>query len=74
MLLAIDTSTRSASVALTDGPRTVAGRSWHSSVNHTSELMPAVSQLLDSRGVSPHDLEAVAVAWGREGSAPCGPA
>ena len=67
MILAIDTSTRSASVALSDGPRIVAGRSWHSLVNHTTELMPAVSQLLDSRGVRPHDLEAVAVALGPGG-------
>ena len=67
MLLAIDTSTRNASVALADGQRMVAGRSWHSVVNHTTELMPAVSQLLDSRGVRPHDLEAVAVALGPGG-------
>ena len=67
MLLAIDTSTRSASVALADGQRVVAGRSWHSLVNHTTELMPAVSQLLDSRGLSPRDLEAVAVALGPGG-------
>jgi len=67
MLLAIDTSTRSASAALFDGERIVAGRSWHSLVNHTTELMPAVSQLLDSRGVRPHDLEAVAVALGPGG-------
>ena len=67
MLLAIDTSTRNASAALSDGERIVAGRSWYSSVNHTTELMPAVSQLLDSRGVRPHDLEAVAVALGPGG-------
>ena len=67
MILAIDTSTRSASAALSDGERIVAGRSWHSLVNHTTELMPAVSQLLDSRGVRPHDLEAVAVALGPGG-------
>ena len=67
MILTIDTSTRSASAALSDGERIVAGRSWHSSVNHTTELMPAVSQLLDTRDVRPHDLEAVAVALGPGG-------
>ena len=54
-------------MALSDGPRVVAGRSWHSLVNHTAELMPAVSQLLDSRGIRPRDLEAVAVALGPGG-------
>ena len=67
MLLAIDTSTRNASAALSDGERIVAGRSWHSLVNHSTELMLAVSQLLDSRGVRPHDLKAVAVALGPGG-------
>ncbi len=67
MILAIDTSTRNASVALADGPRTIAGRSWHSVVNHTTELMPAVAQLLDSRGVHARELEAVAVALGPGG-------
>ena len=67
MILAIDTSTRSASVALADGLRPVAGRSWHSLVNHTAELMPAVAQLLESRGIRPRDLEGVAVALGPGG-------
>ena len=67
MILAIDTSTRSASVALAEGHRVVAGRSWHSAVNHTTELMPAVVQVLDSRGVRPGELDAVAVALGPGG-------
>ena len=67
MLLAIDTSTRSASVALAEGPRVVAGRSWYSAVNHTTELMPAVVQLLDGRSVLPSELDAVAVALGPGG-------
>ena len=67
MLLSIDTSTRSASVALSEGPRVVAGRSWHSTVNHTTELMPAVVQLMESRGLRPSELDAVAVALGPGG-------
>ena len=67
MLLAIDTSTRSASVALAEGPSVVAGRSWFSAVNHTTELMPAVVQLLDSRSVRSQELDAVAVALGPGG-------
>ena len=67
MLLAIDTSTRNASVALADGAALVAGCSWRSAVNHTTELMPAVAQLLDRRGVRPAELDAVAVALGPGG-------
>ena len=67
MILAIDTSTRNASVALSEGPGVVAGRSWRSSVNHTTELMPGVSQLMDGRGVRPQELDAVAVALGPGG-------
>ena len=67
MLLAIDTSTRNASVALADGERVVAVRAWHSMVNHTTELMPAVAHVLASRGVRPGALDAVAVALGPGG-------
>ncbi len=67
MILAIDTSTRNASVALAEGPRVVAGRSWHSLVNHTTELMPAVAQLMEGRRARPQELDAVAVALGPGG-------
>ena len=67
MLLAIDTSTRSASVSLAENGRVVASRSWWSVVNHSSELMPAVAQVLESRAVAPRSLDAVAVALGPGG-------
>lgn len=67
MLLAIDTSTRNAAVSLSDGGLVVASRSWRSVVNHSSELMPAVIQVLQSRDVSPASLGAVAVALGPGG-------
>jgi tRNA threonylcarbamoyladenosine biosynthesis protein TsaB len=67
MLLAIDTSTRNASVALADGGRVVVSRSWHSTVNHTTELMPAVAHVFESRSVRPAELDAVAVALGPGG-------
>ena len=67
MLLAIDTSTRNASVALSEGTRIVATLAWHSTVNHSAELMPAVAQLLEGRGVHPRQLDAVAVALGPGG-------
>lgn len=72
MLLAVDTSTRYAGVALygeatPEEGRVIAGRCWHSSVNHTSELMPAVSQLLESQDVTPADLTGIALALGPGG-------
>jgi tRNA threonylcarbamoyladenosine biosynthesis protein TsaB len=67
MLLAIDTSTRYAGVALADEGRVLSARCWYSSVNHTTELMPAVSDTLTSRGLTPRDLEGIAIALGPGG-------
>lgn len=67
MLLAIDTSTRNASVALYDGGRVASTLAWHSTVNHSAELMPAVAQLLERRSARPSDLDGVAVALGPGG-------
>ena len=67
MLLAIDTSTRYAGVALADGERVVSCRCWYSTVNHTRELMPAVSEILESRRLTPGDLAGIAVALGPGG-------
>ena len=67
MLLAIDTSTRNASVALYDGGRVASTLAWHSTVNHSAELMPAVAQLLERRRARPSDLDGVAVALGPGG-------
>ena len=67
MLLALDTSTRYASVALADEDHIVALRTWHTTFNHTAELMPAVAQLLDGFGLVAADLDAVAVALGPGG-------
>lgn len=67
MLLAIDTTTRTASVALFDGTHVVASRSWRSVVNHSAELMPAVVQVLQGRDITPRSLDAVAVALGPGG-------
>ena len=47
MFLALDTSTRYAGVALANEDRVVASYSWHSTYNHTTELMPAVVHVLE---------------------------
>ena len=72
MLLAIDTSTRYAGVALYSAPtpdtgRVLASRCWYSTVNHTTELMPAVSQILGSHNLATADLTGIAVALGPGG-------
>ena len=67
MLLAIDTSTRYAGVALAAEGRVVSLRSWFSSVNHTTELMPAIAEILRSQGLSAGDLSGIAVALGPGG-------
>ena len=67
MLLALDTSTRYASVTLADDDRVIASRTWYSKINHTAELMPAVVQVLESRGLITGQLSGVAVALGPGG-------
>ena len=67
MLLAIDTSTRNAGVALARDGQVVSSRSWRSAVNHTSELMPAAAQLLQTAGIMAPDLDGIAVALGPGG-------
>ncbi|HEX9015528.1 MAG TPA: tRNA (adenosine(37)-N6)-threonylcarbamoyltransferase complex dimerization subunit type 1 TsaB [Chloroflexota bacterium] len=63
MLLAIDTSTAIAGLALYDGSVS-AELTWHSGRNHSVELMPQTERLLDLRGLDPSAIEAVAVATG----------
>lgn len=65
MLLALDTSTRLAGVALYQEERgLIAEHNWHSANRHTVELMPQVARMMTQAGVRPADLQAVAVALG----------
>jgi tRNA threonylcarbamoyladenosine biosynthesis protein TsaB len=64
-MLAIDTATQFASVALYDETRgIIAESSWHTAMNHTVELMPTLVRLLELQGLAPEQLGAVAVALG----------
>ena len=67
MLLALDTSTRHAGVALSNGEVVVASQAWYSIYNHTSQLMPTVVNVLERTQVTPLELDAVAVALGPGG-------
>jgi tRNA threonylcarbamoyladenosine biosynthesis protein TsaB len=63
-LLAIDTATRYAGVALYDGDRILSETSWLSDRNHSVELMPTLVRMLDRQGLGAKDLSAVAVSIG----------
>src|SRR5512143_3090918 len=64
MLLAIDTATAFAGIALLDaaGPRDAL--QWHTERNHTVELVPHVVEMLARNNVAARDVRAIAVAIG----------
>ncbi len=64
MILAIDTATRWAGLALHDGAAVLAESGWKCQNNHTIELSPAVAEMMGKAGIAPADLTAVAVAIG----------
>lgn len=64
MLLAIDTSTRLAGVAVYDGIQVVAETIWTSQDYHTVELVPILAEVLSRSGKKVSDMGAVAVALG----------
>jgi tRNA threonylcarbamoyladenosine biosynthesis protein TsaB len=64
MILAIDTSTRFASLALYDGEMVCAEETWRSKNSHTVELVPSLVRMLERQGVSPCQLIGIAVALG----------
>ena len=67
MLLAIDTSTRYAGVALAQDGQVISCRSWYSRASHTAELMPAVAGILEGHRLAARDLTGIAVALGPGG-------
>ncbi len=64
MILAIDTATRSVSLALHDGQQVRAELTWQTADHHTVELTPALHNLLRQAGAAPRDLTALAVTLG----------
>jgi tRNA threonylcarbamoyladenosine biosynthesis protein TsaB len=66
MLLALDTATRTAGLALYDqeAGRVLGEESWYCSDNHTVELMPRLVRLTAQLGVSPASLDGVVVSLG----------
>ncbi len=64
MLLAIDTATQVASLALHDGGCVRAEMTWTLTDRHTVELMPRIERMLTQLGISACDLAAVAASIG----------
>ena len=64
MLLAIDTATHRASIALHDGTFLKGESTWESANRHTVTLVPRINQILTSSDVTPDDLTAVAICIG----------
>ena len=64
MILAIDTSTRSASVALARAEGLVAEYTWQAGKDHTRHLMPVIRAVLHENGAAAADLAAIAIATG----------
>ena len=67
MLLAIDTSTRYAGVCLRSQERVLCSLTWHSTQNHTRELLPAIQSLLGRAEGGMAAVQAIAVAAGPGG-------
>ncbi len=64
MILAIDTATRSAGLAVHDGYSVRAEFTWDTSDHHTVELMPRIVELLEQINISIDQLSGLAVSIG----------
>jgi tRNA threonylcarbamoyladenosine biosynthesis protein TsaB len=64
MLLAIDTATRTASVALYDETGIIGEATWRARENHTTSLMPQLARLMALSGTRIERVQVVAVAIG----------
>lgn len=64
MLVAIDTATDQASVALHDGFRVRAEHNWEAPRRHTTELSPRLADAMAQVGISPKQLSGLAVTRG----------
>ncbi|MDE3112582.1 MAG: tRNA (adenosine(37)-N6)-threonylcarbamoyltransferase complex dimerization subunit type 1 TsaB [Chloroflexota bacterium] len=64
MLLAVDTSSAYASIALFDGREILAEDTWHARRRHDDHLFPAIERVLSLAGAELRDVTRVAVATG----------
>ncbi|MBO1768470.1 tRNA (adenosine(37)-N6)-threonylcarbamoyltransferase complex dimerization subunit type 1 TsaB [Allobranchiibius sp. GilTou38] len=64
MLLAIDTATSAVTAAVHDGTRTLASESVPDARRHAETLTPTIDSVMAHAGLTPQDLDAVAVGVG----------
>ncbi len=64
MLLALDTSTQYAGIALYEGAQVIGESVWRTQNHHTVEVAPALQDLMNRCGVRTSDLKAIGVALG----------
>lgn len=66
MLVAIDTATHLAGLALYDqaAGRVLCEEAWHSRNNHTIELMPRLVRMMEQQDITPADLTGLVVSLG----------
>lgn len=64
MLLAIDTATKMAGIALYDGDGLWVEEMWRSNANHTVELMPRIVRACEQQGIGATTLAGVGVSIG----------
>ncbi|MFQ5577842.1 MAG: tRNA (adenosine(37)-N6)-threonylcarbamoyltransferase complex dimerization subunit type 1 TsaB [Anaerolineae bacterium] len=64
MILAIDTATEFAGLALYNADTVWAEEIWHAAQNHTAELAPRLRRMLQQANLSPAELEGIAVSIG----------
>lgn len=64
MLLAIDTSTEMASLALVENGQLIIETTWFCGQNHTLQLLPQLSAMLGKRGIGVPAISGIAVARG----------
>ncbi|RDB32175.1 tRNA (adenosine(37)-N6)-threonylcarbamoyltransferase complex dimerization subunit type 1 TsaB [Exiguobacterium sp. RIT594] len=63
-IVAIDTSTKQLSVALSDGQQILAEASYVTSLNHATKLMPLLERMMQEVNWSPQDLTRIVIADG----------
>jgi tRNA threonylcarbamoyladenosine biosynthesis protein TsaB len=64
IVLAVDTATRLAGLALYSESQVLAEETWRSFGNHTVELMPALARMLERARLQPEDLAGLVVSIG----------
>jgi len=64
VILAVETSSRVGSAALALGPRLLAESRFTGPMQHSSELFPAIADLLRNQGYAPTDIDQVHIAIG----------